>query len=124
MSEADRTSQALRIKARIAEIAPLREALRAQGLGECLVAGDYHEYELGAPLREAEIAAFEARVGLRLPDGYRAFLSVVGNGGMGPVYGLYSVNEMSEERVRDDEESRQWRRRDFPFTESHSSGDG
>jgi hypothetical protein len=45
-------------------------------------------YALSAPLTEAQLAAAEAELGVRLPAEYREFLLVVGTAGAGPDYGL------------------------------------
>jgi hypothetical protein len=47
-----------------------------------------HRYRLGPTLTEGELATFESANGVRLPEDYRRFLIVVGNGGAGPFYGL------------------------------------
>ncbi|MCI0741536.1 MAG: SMI1/KNR4 family protein [Gemmataceae bacterium] len=41
---------------------------------------------------------FEDRYSLRLPDDYRTFLMQVGNGGAGPYYGIYGLDELYETR--------------------------
>ncbi|PYE49491.1 HEAT repeat domain-containing protein [Deinococcus yavapaiensis] len=56
-----------------------------------------HHFHLGPPLGEADVAAFEAQHGVRLPDAYRDFLVHVGNGGAGQDYGLYSLHEAAQE---------------------------
>ncbi len=52
---------------------------------------DSHKYQRKSPASEDMIAAFEAHIGISLPDGYRNFLLWIGNGGAGPFYGLYSL---------------------------------
>lgn len=52
---------------------------------------DCHKYHLAPPASEETVAAFEARFGISLPEGYRNFLLWIGNGGAGPFYGLYSL---------------------------------
>jgi uncharacterized protein (TIGR02996 family) len=47
-----------------------------------------HRGRLHRPLGEDELAAFEREHRVTLPEEYRAFLRDVGNGGLGPGYGL------------------------------------
>jgi len=56
-----------------------------------------HQYKLSAPASEETIQAFEEQQGIRLPEEYRDFLLFVGNGGAGPFYGLYTLEEQEEE---------------------------
>jgi uncharacterized protein (TIGR02996 family) len=51
-----------------------------------------HEYLLNPPLAEAELFEFELRHGNTLPAEYRAFLLRVGNGRVGPGYGLATLD--------------------------------
>ena len=46
-----------------------------------------HQYKLAAPAGEEAIQEFEKQQGIRLPEEYRDFLMLVGNGGAGPYYG-------------------------------------
>ncbi|WP_222982697.1 SMI1/KNR4 family protein [Flagellimonas meishanensis] len=52
-----------------------------------------HKYELNPTLEESDILAFEKKEGVKLPKGYRDYLKNIGNGGAGPSYGLYSLEE-------------------------------
>ena len=47
-----------------------------------------HQYKLNKAKSENELLEFEETYGIKLPDGYRAFLKRIGNGGAGPYYGL------------------------------------
>ncbi|GAA4597944.1 hypothetical protein GCM10023194_74160 [Planotetraspora phitsanulokensis] len=52
-----------------------------------------HRYALGPILAEAEIDPFEAEHGVTLPEAYREFLTVVGDGGAGPHPGMFTLAE-------------------------------
>lgn len=70
-----------------------------------------HQYRIGSPASESEVAAFEKRYSLALPGCYRSFLTGVGNGGpshrgsaAGPFYGIYPLGHGVEE-ILDNPES-------------------
>jgi len=44
-------------------------------------------------LKEEEVLEVEKELGTELPEGYRQFLLEVGNGGMGPYYGMHSLQK-------------------------------
>jgi tetratricopeptide (TPR) repeat protein len=50
-----------------------------------------HDWVLDDPLEPALIDAFEARVGVELPEEFRDYLEHVSGGGAGPYYGLLSL---------------------------------
>ena len=53
-----------------------------------------HGYKLNPTVTQEEVRRFEARWHLTLPDEYVFFLTKVGNGGAGPYYGLYSLENL------------------------------
>lgn len=55
-----------------------------------------HGFKLGPRLRELEISTFEQKVGARLPEAYRQFLLIAGDGGAGPAYGLLPFSKWSQ----------------------------
>lgn len=50
-----------------------------------------HRYQLGPTLTEDRLSRLERDFGASLPEGYRAFLIALGNGGAGPFYGLFPL---------------------------------
>lgn len=68
-----------------ASIAKLREARLV------VFGSDAHEFLLNAPSSEEEVQRFEKLHAVRLPDEYRHFLTVAGNGGAGPFYGVFPL---------------------------------
>ena len=66
-----------------------------------------HGFELNPPLADADVAEFERRHGIALPEQYRWFITTIGNGGVGPHYGVFALGEMDE-----DDEVSEWREED------------
>ena len=50
-----------------------------------------HRYAIEPPLSDVAIGAIEQRLGAALPDDYRAYLALVGDGGAGPHHGIVSL---------------------------------
>jgi hypothetical protein len=74
--------------------------LRAVDGGFRVFGSKQHRYRVGPTLSEAELAAFESANRATLPDDYRRFLSVVGNGGAGPFYGLEPLGTFGRDLSR------------------------
>lgn len=53
-----------------------------------------HQYILNPVTTTEKVHAFEEKYGLKLPEAYVRFLTEIGNGGAGPYYGLYSLEEL------------------------------
>lgn len=62
---------------------------------------DGHRYELAPPAGEDAVQAFEEKHGIRLPEEYRNFLILIGDGGAGPYYGIFGLKELEQE-IKDD----------------------
>lgn len=65
-----------------------------------------HQYKLNPPANIVEVATFEEKHSITLPDCYKAFVTQVGNGGdtyrgsgAGPFYGIYPLGEYIGELV-------------------------
>jgi hypothetical protein len=52
-----------------------------------------HHHQLRPLARPGDVAAFERAHAIRLPPEYRAFLLRVGNGGVGPFYGIHPLGQ-------------------------------
>lgn len=52
-----------------------------------------HKYQLNPKLAESDLLDFEKKEGIQLPKSYRDYLKNIGNGGAGPAYGLYSLED-------------------------------
>ena len=61
---------------------------------------DEHQYEYNPVIPLSEVRAFEERCDVKLPKGYVEFLTQVGNGGAGPAYGFYSIEELENKHKR------------------------
>jgi len=73
-----------RIKQKLETLKELDKNLRLFG-------ADAHEYVLNKPLSKNEIETFEAKYTIRLPEEFAVFYTEIGNGGVGPFYGLTSL---------------------------------
>jgi len=66
-----------------------------------------HQFRLGPPLAEEDVAAFERSHEVALPEGYRAFVTRIGHGGpgryggAGPFYGLLPLDRWDEALTAD-----------------------
>lgn len=53
-----------------------------------------HKYQLNPVTTLEKVHEFEKKYGLTLPEAYVTFLTEIGNGGAGPDYGLYSLEQV------------------------------
>ena len=74
---------------RLQQLTKLDPTFQAFGAAE-------HQYQLNPILDIQAIRAIENQYGIQLPEDYVWFLSQVGNGGAGPFYGLYSLEDSLE----------------------------
>jgi HEAT repeats len=86
------------------QIAPRNELLRRLGH----YGAENHRYRLLPPLPEEQVAAYEGRNQIRLPEDYRAFITQVANGGAGPT--LYRLLPLRPDAVNSRPD------RPFPFS--------
>ena len=78
----------------IEELRSLLEKARATDADLKQFGAQNHKYQWNAPAALKEIEEFEQETGISLPDGYRNFLLQAGNGGAGPFYGLFSLEQV------------------------------
>lgn len=72
----------IRIQEKLAQLKHLDKSLK-------IFAAFRHRYQANIPLQETYLASIERETGTNLPTGYRSFLTKIGNGGVGPYYGIY-----------------------------------
>ena len=78
----------------IEELRSLLEKARATDADLKQFGAEHHKYQWNPPASLKEIEKFEKETGISLPDGYRNFLLQAGNGGAGPFYGLFSLEQV------------------------------
>lgn len=78
----------------IEELRSLLDKARATDANLKQFGAEHHKYQWNPPASLKEIEAFERETGISLPDGYRNFLLQAGNGGAGPFYGLFSLEQV------------------------------
>jgi hypothetical protein len=93
----------------VLEVKGLIDKLRAADTGYRLFCAESHRYRIGPKLSEGKILKFEKDHGITLPEDYRLYLQLVGNGydrwsnlhdapsiiaGAGPGYGIYPLSNI------------------------------
>lgn len=58
-----------------------------------------HGFSCRKPLKVSDVEKFEAQYAVELPTGYRTFITQVANGGLGPAYGMFSLDDALRCRV-------------------------
>jgi SMI1 / KNR4 family (SUKH-1) len=66
---------------------------RVRGSGAEPFGAESHGMRVNPPLSPEAVAAVEARLGVVLPEEYRAFITRIGDGGAGPAYGMFSLEQ-------------------------------
>ena len=82
-----------------------------------LFGSNKHKYQLNDCLSEVEILDFEKNNQIELPQDYRKFIKNIGNGGAGPAYGIFKLENWNFEL---DIENRNFVKENFPYTEKWS----
>ena len=98
------------LQSKVLELARLD---RDQSLFGANVFGYGHHYRFSPVLSEEELRGFERENEINLPDDYRSFLRLVGNGGAGPGYGLIPLEHSLDFAFISDK--RHWLSTPFPY---------
>ncbi len=80
----------------IKHLKQLLELAKAQDPNFQIFGSSQHKYKLNPTLSETDLQNFEKKYGVALPCDYRLFLKEAGNGGAGPNYGLYCLEDTIE----------------------------
>lgn len=86
-----KTSQPAWVK----RILKLLEQAKSKDSDQEVFGAGSHQYKLSAPASEDRVRKFEDQYGIRLPEECRNFLMLIGNGGAGPYYGIYGLEELA-----------------------------
>lgn len=80
------------IKEKLALLKSKDKEMKTFGAGDDKFYGTIgHHYELNPVLSEEQIVAVEKKLGIAIPVEYREFLKKVGDGGAGPEWGLFKL---------------------------------
>lgn len=63
---------------------------------------DSHRYQFNDSLSDEDLAIYESKYDVKLPEDYRTFLRVIGNGGAGPYYGINKLEESIPDYRKED----------------------
>jgi hypothetical protein len=72
------------------------EQLRTAKPQPDIFGAEMHGFQLHPRLTEAAVKKLESKHKIQLPADYRAFLTLLGNGGAGPYYGVFKLGEMDD----------------------------
>ncbi len=75
------------------------EQVRNRGLTS--FGSNTHKFRLNPPITETAVQKFERKHRIDLPEDYRAFLTLAGNGGAGPFYGLLPLERWGDAVIED-----------------------
>lgn len=67
--------------------------LAAHDRGEGVFGAFIHHYQMNEALSEEQVADFAKQYNFVLPEEYKEYLKLVSNGGVGPFYGMYSLED-------------------------------
>ena len=77
----------------IARIKPKIEKARRKDRKLSVFGARSHKYQMNERLTAEELAKWELKTGVRLPEHFALFLTELGNGGAGPYYGVYDIDK-------------------------------
>ena len=81
---------------RLSQIQQKIEHLKKLDTNFSIFGSKEHQYKLNPVLSEEGVRKFEEKYKVQLPEEYRSFIIYVANGGVGPSYGLYSLDQAYE----------------------------